>query len=274
MPEEKTEVTEKVNASNPTTEETEPAKETGNSEETETKVTEPESEDSTKKLGSDYLGTEVEGEDSTDWKKRYSDSTKGVQKLQAEKQELETALNTLEKLGQANPRIAAEIQAAQNSIQANPNSTLIQQQVAQGLEPIKKIATKLHQKDQNEKIETLANFEKKNPNMFPKGATVKEKTAIRQQIGKVAAALQESGMGFQKSIERAYLSVNPDAAIQKGRDEALLQTHGNGQAEFSSQTSTEGKQAKPTQYTKRQLEIASKFKTSSGKNMKEVMLNK
>lgn len=66
-------------------------------------------------------------------------------------------------------------------------------------------------------------------------------------------------MEFKEAVSRAYLTVNPKAAIQKGKDEAYLEGFSEEQAGFSSQSSTEGKKPGKPRYSKVELEIGKKM---------------
>ena len=255
------EAAEKANASEPT--EGEPSSEKENLEapkETEkVELKEPKP----KEIASDYLG-EPKTEEKVDWKKRYAGSTKEFQTLKTESDRHQTALTNLENLARLNPKIADEIEAAQRMTgQANQGlptrGASVQQQVDEALEPVKKVAQDLQAKNRRARVKVLAAFEKKNPDLFSPEATKEEKAAIRQKIGKVANVLSESGMDFKEAVNRAHLTVNPKAAVQKGKDEAYAEGLGERQAGFSSQTSTEGKKAKKTKYSKKELEIADKL---------------
>jgi hypothetical protein len=140
--------------------------------------------------------------------------------------------------------------------------------VEEALAPFKEVTKGIQNKERLAKIKVLAAFEKKNPDLFPPKATLEQKKEIRQKIGKIANALVETGMPFSKAIERAHLTVNPKAAIKKGRDKAYLEGLSEEQAGFSSQTSTEGKKSKKPRYTKKELEIAEMM----GSKYKKAML--
>lgn len=216
-------------------------------------------------ITSDYL----EPEDKVDYKKRYGDSTREYQTLKTEKEKLSSAITNLEKLAEKNPKILAEIEAAQGNLSRDDsgNSTLIQQQIEKALEPVKKIASDLQERDRQAKVKVLATFEKKNPKLFSPKTTKEEKREIRQRIGKVANALEETGMSFKQAVNRAYFTVNPKAAVQKGKDEAYLEGLGENQASFSSQASTQGKKSGKPKYTKAELEKAKKFGEKYYKSM-------
>ena len=251
------EATEEVNALETTEEEEESDSEQDNSEESEEAEVKVES-GTEEEIKSDYLDEGKKEE--IDYKKRYGDSTTEYQKLKERTDGLTQVLDNLEKLTKLNPRIVAEIEAAQGLAQSNPdNSSLIQQQVDRVLEPVKKIAQDLENKDRQAKVKTLAAFEKKNPDLFSPKATSEEKRAIRQRIGKVANALVESGMDFPEAVNRAYFTINPKAAVQKGKDEAYLESLGEEQAGFSGQASTEGKRPSKPKYSKQELEIGDKM---------------
>lgn len=217
--------------------------------------------ESKEEITSDYL-EEGKEEKKVDYKKRYGDSTREYQTLKTRTDRLNQAITNLETLAKANPKIVAEIEAAQgmaSSDQNLPSSTLnIQQQIDKALEPVKKVAQGLQDKDRQSKVKVLAAFESKNPKFFSK-LKGKEKKAIRQRIGKVANALVETGLDFKDAVNRAYLTVNPKAAIQKGKDKAYLEGLDEKQAGFSSQTSTEGKKPGKPKYTKKELEIGEKM---------------
>ena len=116
-------------------------------------------------------------------------------------------------------------------------------------------------------MKVLAAFEKKTPDLFPSNATKEEKAKIRQRIGKVALTLTETGMSFKTAVGRAYLTVNPKGAVQKGKDEAYLEGLDERQAGFSSQASTEGKKSGKPKYTQAELEKAKKFGDKYYKSM-------
>lgn len=247
------EVAEQANASQP--QEETPDTQTSNPEESEPVTDHQESTD----LDKEYL-EEVET-DNTDWKKRYSDSTREYQKLRQEQQQYAKAIENLERFAKTNPRILEEIEAAQRQMPVgqtvDPSS--LQSQIDQALEPIKKVAAELQQKDRETKGRVLTDFEKKNPDLFPVNATIEQKRSIRQKIGKVAGVLVESGMDFNEAINRAYLTINPKAAIQKGRDEAYLEAQTESQAGFTSQSSTDTRQTKKVKYSKAELDNAKKL---------------
>jgi len=224
-------------------------------------------------LSSDYL--EEDSEEDVDYKKRYGDSTREFQALKTKADRTSLALKNLEKLAKVNPKIMSEIDIAlgkdsKKGGENQPTSTLIQETVDKALEPIKKVTQDLEDKNTRAKIKTLATFEKKNPNLFPSGATKEEKRTIRQTIGRVANALVETGMPFKKAVSRAYLTINPKSAIQKGKDEAYLEKLDQGQAGFSRQVSAEGKKVKKPSVSKRELEIADKL-DPSGKVRKSLL---
>lgn len=232
----------------------------------ETVESEPEEEE----IKSDYLGEEEPEPEKVDYKKRYGDSTREYQTLKSKTDTLSKAMENLESLVRLNPKIVAEIEEAQKSMPADngtPSSTLIQQQIDKALEPVKKVAQDLENKDRMAKVKILVEFEKKNPKLFSIKATKKEKKEIRQRIGKVANALVETGMDYKDAVKRAYFTVNPKAAVQKGKDEAYLESRGEEEAGFSSQTSTEGKKAGKPKYTKAELENAKKFGDKYYKSM-------
>lgn len=254
------EAAEAANASETTNEESSSEKENLD----ESKETEAESE-STEEIAEDYLGedsdTGEEVKEEVDYKKRYGDSTREYQKLKEKTDSLSQAISNLEKFAKANPRIVEEIEKAQQLVGAQQGSdgTFIQQQIDEALEPIKKVARDLEQKDKLEKAKTLAAFEKKHPKLFSPSKSKEEKRSLRQKIGRVANTLVETGMTYDQAVERAYLVVDPKAAVQKGKDEAYLETLGEDQAGFASQSSGEGKKSGKPKYTKEELEKAKKF---------------
>jgi len=221
------------------------------------------SAESKEEVSSDYL-EKGDKEEKVDYKKRYSDSTREFQSLKTEKDKLSTALDNLEKLSKANPKIMAEIEAAKGM---SGQSTLIQQQIDDALEPVKKATQELQNKESQVQMKVLANFEKKNPTLFPTNASAEEKRAIRQKIGKVANTLVETGMSFKNAVDRAYLTINPKAAVQKGKDEAYLEGLGEETASFSGQSSTEGKKSGKPKYTQAELAKAKKFGDKYYKSM-------
>jgi hypothetical protein len=259
------EATDKVNAPEPQKEESSPNKE--NLEDSKDKVkSEPE------EIAGDYL--EEGKSEEIDYKTRYGDSTREYRTLQQEHRALKEksgtyiqAVETLERLARLNPRIAAEIEAAQG-LSGQSTSTLVEQQVEKALAPFKEVTQGIQNKERLSKVKVLTKFEQKNPDLFPAKATVEQKKEIRQRIGKVANALVETGMPFSKAVERAYLTINPKAAIQKGKDKAYLEGLSEERAGFASQTSTQGRKSKKTGYSKRELEIAEKM----GNKYKEAML--
>jgi len=241
------EATQEVNAPEPTKPE-KSSSEPENLEDSKTKV-EPE------EIAEDYL--EEEPKETVDYKKRYGDSTREFQEFKKKTDAQTQAVEQLEKLAKLNPKIVAEIEAAQKL--SGGDSTLVKQQIDEALEPVKKMTQELQNKDKLEKVKVLAKFEKKNPDLFSPKATAEEKKKVRQQIGKVANALVESGMSYSRAVERAHLTVNPKAAIQKGKDEAYLEGLDEKQAGFSGQASTEGRKPTKTSYSKRELEIGDKM---------------
>lgn len=215
--------------------------------------------ESKEEVSSDYLGDETKTEEAN-WQKRYGDSTREYQTLKKKTDNLSLAMDNLEKLTKANPKIVSEIEAAQRNLTGDgQNSTLTKQQISEVLEPVKKIARDLQDRDNRTKMKVLVAFERKTPNLFSSKTTKEEKREIRQRIGKVANVLAESGMSFKQAVSRAYLTVNPKAAIQKGKNEAYLEGLGEKQAGFSSQGSTEGKKSGKPKYTRKELENAKKF---------------
>jgi len=225
----------------------------------------PKSNETPETIGNDYLEGDSDQSEDIDYKKRYGDSTREVRKIQDENKQYQQAIQRLEALAEANPRIMREIEAAQQAgLNQQPqqsgqfNNPDIQNQLDQALEPIRKVATELQQQDRNKKAEVLADFEKQNPDLFPTNATAEQKKQVRKQIGSVAQALVNSGMEFKQAVERAYLTINPESAIRKGRDQAYLETYGDGTAEFTSQSSAETKTKKP-KYRKGELEAAKKL---------------
>lgn len=265
MPEEKVEATEKDNAS----ETTESESEQDNSEKE--KEVETESEGEIKEeVSKDYLG---EDQEETDWKKRYGDSTREFQTLKTETETMSKAMAALEKLAKVNPSIIAEIEKArQLETGAGQDSTLIQQQIDKALEPVKKVAQDFENKERLSKAKVLSAFEKYTPDLFSPKATAEEKKVIRQRIGKVANALVESGMDFKKAVSRAYLTINPKAAVKQGKDEAYAESFAEDQAGFSSQSSDESKKTKP-RYSQKELEVADKL-DPSGKVKKSMLEEK
>lgn len=271
MTKKKDEVAEMANASEETKEEssTEPKEgEQENLDESKKEANIEKVVESKEEVSSDYLGDETK-EKEENWQKRYGDSTREYQTLRKKTDSLSLAMENLEKLSKANPKIVSEIEAAQKGFTGDgqANSTLIKQQISEALEPVKKITQDLQDKDRREKTKVLSMFEKKHPTLFSLKATKEEKTAVRQRIGKVANALVETGMGFKQAVNRAYLTVNPKAAIQKGKDEAYLEGLGEKQAGFSSQVSAVGKKSGKSKYTKRELEVAKKFGDKYYKSM-------
>ena len=221
-----------------------------------------------KEIEEDYLEEEV---DETDYKKRYGDSTKEYQKLKEETKDHASAIENLEKLSVLNPKIVEEIEAARKLAGNEPDVTGnvtndVQRQVDAALEPVKKVAQDLHDKEKLNKVKVLTAFEKKNQLFAPK-ATKEQKQQIRQRIGKVANALVETGMDYKDAVDRAYLTINPKAAIQKGKDEAYLESLDEEQAGFSSQSSTEGRKPTKTKHSKAELAIGDKM--GVGKAMRE-----
>ncbi len=216
--------------------------------------------ESKEEITDDYLEEESE-EKKVDYKKRYGDSTREYQTLKKTTDDLSLAMSNLEKLTKANPKILAEIEAAQGMTDETNqgSSTLIQQQVDKAIEPIKKVAQEFQDRDRRAKVKVLAVFERKNPKLFSPKATKEEKRAIRQRIGKVANALVETGMTFKQAVNRAYFTVNPKIAVQKGKDEAYLEGLSEQQAGFSSQVSTKGKRSGKPKYSKAELEAAKKL---------------
>lgn len=256
MPKQDEAAKDKANASKNITEETDTSQE-DNSEKAEITTETTEASADTQEAGKDYLGGE-QSEDTTDWKKRYSDSSREFQTLRQEAENYKQAMANLENLAQANPRILAEIEAAQRlaTQQSNFYDQIVQRQVNQELAPIKKIAQDLQNQERQAKTQTFIDFEKKNPSLFPPKATEQQKKQIRGQIGRVVNALIETGMPFQEALDRAALTVNPQIAIQRGKDEAYLESQGETQAEFSSQTSAEGKKTKKKTFTPGELKAA------------------
>lgn len=260
------EATEEVNATEPTDEES--SEEESSSEKENLEDSKKESEDKVevevepKEIAEDYL---EEDKTEVDYKKRYGDSTREYQTLKKKNETLSLAIDNLEKLSQLNPKIVSEIEEAQklSGDEANtnlpPNSTLVQQQVDEALGPVKKMAQDIQNKERLSKVKTLANFEKKNPKLFSSKITKEEKRGIRQRIGRVANALVETGMDFSEAVDRAYLTVNPRAAIQKGKDEAYLEGLNEEQAGFSSQSSAEGKKPTKPKYSKAELSVGDRM---------------
>lgn len=251
------EVTDKVNASETTKEESGSEKENPeDSKETKRKA-EPLKEE---EAASDYL--EEKPEEEVDYKKRYGDSTREYQSLKTEKDRLSKALANLEGLAKTNPKIVEEIEAAQEQIGKDSpvgDNLGVQKQINEALEPVKKIAQEFQQRDRQSKIKALIAFEKKNPELFDPKATKEEKKAVRQRVGKVANTLVETGMPYSEALKRAHLTVNPKAAIKEGKDKAYLEGITEEQAGFSGQTSSEGKKPGKPKYTKEELEAAKKL---------------
>ena len=121
------------------------------------------------------------------------------------------------------------------------------------------MAQDIESKERISKVKVLATFEKKNPDLFSPKTTKKEKRAVRQRIGKVANALVETGMDWSEAVDTAYLTVNPKAAVQKGKDQAYLEGVAEEQAGFSSQSSTEGKKPTKPKYNKEELKAGDKM---------------
>jgi len=266
------EATEEVNAPEPTEEE-ETSSEEENLETSEEEKKEPEGkvevEPKTEEIAEGYLEDE---KPKVDYKKRYGDSTREFQTLKKETDTYSKALTNLERLAETNPNIITEIEAAQKTLGETvkglpAGSTLVQKQIDEALEPVKKVAQDIQSRERLSKVKTLATFEKKNPKLFSPKATKKEKRAIRQRIGKVANALVETGMDFPEAVNRAYLTVNPKAAIQQGKDKAYLEGLDEEQAGFSGQTSTEGKKPTKPKYTKAELKAGDKM--GVGKEMRK-----
>ena len=264
------EATNEVNAPEPTDEESseeESSSEEENLEESEeSDEVEEKPEVKSEEIEEDYLDDE---KTEPDYKKRYGDSTRENQTIRDKNKNLTLAIENLDKLSALNPKIAAEIEAAQKMSGGtqDSSSTAVQEQIDKALEPVKKVAQDMENKERLSRVKIFANFEKKNPKLFSPKATREEKTAIRQRIGKVANALVESGMDFSKAVDRAYLTVNPKAAIQKGKDQAYLEGENENQAGFSSQSSTEGKKPTKPKYSKKSLEIGDKM--GVGKEMRK-----
>jgi len=275
---------ETANASETTIEESGSEEEIKTSEDNpETSKAESKSEVKTEEIASDYL------EDDS-FKKRYADSVKGFQEYktkrdseqsreyQALKKKTDTlskVITSLESLARVNPKIISEIEAARGSANmtdpgtasSEATGTLIQRQVNEALEPVKKVAQDLQNQDRKAKVKILAAFERKNPKLFSPKATKEEKTAIRRRIGKVANALVDTGMDFPEAVERAHYTINPKAAVKKGKDQAQLESFSEGQAGFTSQTSAKGKKAGKPKYSKAELAKAKKFGDKYYKSM-------
>lgn len=253
----KKEVADKANASN--TEE-ESSTDEDNLEESKSTVEE-------ESAGADYL---EEDKPEIDYKKRYGDSTREYQTLKQEKEKLSGALDEFEKLSQRNPRIIAEIEAAQGMTgSSNTNTDTVKQQIEEAIEPLRKVTQGVQDKERLTQVRILTDFEKKNPDLFSPKATKEEKKEIRQKIGKVANTLFDTGMSYENAVSRAHLMVNPKAAESKGRDQAHLDSLDEKQAGFSSQTSTEG--AKPTEgkYNSEELRIAKMMDVGDSMKKKE-----
>ena len=262
-PKKEDEATEEVNAPEPTEEEASSEEENleTSEEEKEEKKDKVEVEPKPGEIEEDYL--EEEKEEKPDYKKRYGDSTREYQTLKKKTDTLSEAIENLERLAQVNPKIVTEIEEAQKTSgeasKGLPSSTLVQKQIDESLEPVKKLAQDIQSKERLSKVKVLATFEKKNPKLFSPKATKKEKRVIRQRIGKVANALVETGMDFPEAVNRAYLTVNPKAAIQEGKDKAYLEGLDEEQAGFSRQTSAEGKKPTKPKYSKKELKIGDKM---------------
>lgn len=254
------EATKEVNAPEPTDDEESSDEESSSNEDNLDESEEDKEEKieaSPKEIEKGYL----EDKEEESYKKRYGDSTREYQTLQKKNKNLSSAIENLEGLSKLNPKIVEEIESAQRmsgNKGSSENSTL-QRQIDDALEPVKKVARDIEDSQRRVKVKVLANFEKKNPNLFSTKATKKEKKEIRQRIGKVANALVESGMEFPEAVNRAYLTVNPKAAIQKGKDQAYLESLDEEQAGFSSQSSTEGKKPTEPKYSKTELGIGDKM---------------
>ena len=265
------EATKKVNAPEPTDEES--SEEESSSEEENLETSEEkakvEPEVKSEEIEKDYLEEEKSEET---YKKRYGDSTKENQTIREKNKTLTLAIENLENLSRLNPKIADEIEAANKmSGEAGKDlptsSTLVKQQVDEALGPVKQVVQDIQSKERLSKVKVLATFEKKNPKLFSPKATKEQKREIRQRIGKVANALVETGMDFPAAVNRAYLTVNSKAAIQKGKDKAYLEGLNEEQAGFSSQSSTEGKKPTKPKYSKAELKAGDKM--GVGKEMRK-----
>jgi hypothetical protein len=246
------EATVKVNAPEPTKEKTSSDKENlADSKDDKVKVV-PEPEE----IAEGYLGEEPK--DEIDYKKRYGDSTREYQVLKKQTESDRQNIEDLKRLAQINPRILAEIEAAYRQ-PGQADSTLVDQRINEAIAPIKQGMQDLQNKDVASKVKVLANFEKKNPKLFPANATREQKQEIRQKLGKVVNVLVETGMSYKNAVERAHLTINPKAAVQKGKDEAYLESLGERQAGFPSQASTQGKKPSKPKYSKRELEIGDRM---------------
>ena len=226
--------------------------------------------ESTEDKASDYLDESKEPKGEVDYEKRYSDSTREYQKLKTDSDKLSLAMENLEKLAKINPQISAEIDKARKGESTNQDSsTLAQQQIDKALEPVNKIVKGFEERERKAKLGVLSSFEDKHPDLFSTKTTKKERSAIRQKIGKVARTLEETGMSYKQAVDRAYLTIDPKAAIQEGKDEAYLERLDANQAGFSSQSSTEGKKSGKPKYSQAQLEAGKKFGDKYYKSMIE-----
>lgn len=258
------EATEEVNAPEP-----------NNTEESSSNEDNLETDESTQQSSSevagDYLAdeseTSSEDDSEVDYKKRYADSTREYQKIATEKEQLSKEMEALEKLAQKNPNIIAEINKARE-MAGEAKASNDEDRIDRKLEDIQKKVQELSRKEDLEKVKIFQNFERRNPDLFPPNATAEEKKAIRNKIGRVANTLVDTGMDLSEAVDRAYLTINPKAAEKAGRDKAYAESLTEEQAGFSSQTSAEGKRQSKTQYTKEELDIASKM----GDKYKEAML--
>ena len=198
------EATNEVNAPEPTDEESseeESSSEEENLEESEeSDEVEEKPEVKSEEIEEDYLDDE---KTEPDYKKRYGDSTRENQTIRDKNKNLTLAIENLDKLSALNPKIAAEIEAAQKMSGASldSSSTAVQEKIDKALEPISKVAQEMQNKERLSKVKIFANFEKRNPKLFSPKATEKEKTAIRQRIGIVTNALVKSGNMCDMSVK-------------------------------------------------------------------------
>ena len=215
--------------------------------------------ESKEEVTADYLGDDKEEpEEEVDYKKRYADSTREFQKIKEEKERYTQAIENLERLAKVNPKITAEIEAAQR-MGSGVSSDLVRQEIDKAIEPLKGVVKNLQGKEMAAKSKVLMKFEEKHPELFSGNVSKEKKKKIRERIGKVANTLVDTGMTYKQAVERAYFTVNPEAAMQKGRDEAYLEGLGEQQAGFSSQASTQGRRPKKTRYSRKELEVAKKL---------------
>ncbi len=253
------EATQKVNAPEPT-------EESGSDKDNPEDSKEEKVEVKPEEIAEDYLEEKEEDKPEIDYKERFANSTREYQTLKKEKDGLSQAIDQLEELSKLNPKIVSEIEEAQKlSGKGAEDAPLdsgdsVQQKIDKAVEPIKKVTQNIEQKERLAKAKTLADFEKRNPDLFPPKATAEEKREIRQRIGKIANAMVDTGTPFKKAVSQAYLSINPKAAEQKGKDKAYLEGIDEERAGFSSQTSTEGAKSEKIKYSNRELEIGDKMR--------------